>query len=55
MKKTLSIETQINHSGYTPPEGFRSYAEPMYRGSTVLFKDLEELRARSWLSREGYS
>ena len=55
MKKTLSIETQINHSSYTPPEGFRSYAEPMYRGSTVLFKNLEELRARSWLSREGYS
>lgn len=55
MKKTLSIETQINHNSYTPPEGFRSYAEPMYRGSTVLFKNLGELRARSWLSREGYS
>ncbi len=55
MEKKLSIETRINHSDYVPPAGFRSYAEPMYRGSTVLFKNLKELRERSWMSREGYS
>ncbi len=55
MKKTLSIETRINHNRYTPPEGFKSYAEPVYRGSTILFRNLTELRSRSGLNRDGYA
>lgn len=55
MKRKLSKETLINHNSYIPPAGFRSYAEPVYRGSTVLFKNLKELRSRSGLNRNGYA
>ncbi len=55
MKRKLSKETLINHCEYIPPSGFRSYAEPIYRGSTVLFRNLKELRSRFGLNREGYA
>ena len=55
MKRKLSKETLINHNSYIPPAGFRSYAEPVYRGSTVLFRNLKELRSRFGLNRDGYA
>ncbi len=53
--KKRAIETRINHSDYIPPKGFKSYCEPLYRGSTVLFDSLEDMRARSGLNRTGYA
>ncbi len=55
MAKKLSKQTLLNHSTYTPPAGFMSYSEPVYRASTVLFKNLEELRNRDWGDRSSYS
>ena len=43
MKKTRSKETLINHCEYVPPAGFKAYAEPVYRGSTAIFKSLDEI------------
>lgn len=55
MNKKRAKETLINHGDYVPPSGFKSYAEPVYRGSTVIFDSLEEMRARSGINRDGYA
>ena len=37
--KKKDWKTKLIHSDATVPEGFRSLATPVYRGSTVLFED----------------
>ena len=45
---------QIHHD-YVPPAGFAAVAPPLYRASTVLFKDVAALRASHWLDKNTYT
>ena len=47
--------TTLIHHPYRPPAGFEAPMPAVYKASTVIFKDLAALRARSWKSREGYT
>jgi cysteine-S-conjugate beta-lyase len=47
--------TDLIHHPYQAPEGFASPAVPVAKGSTVFFKNVADLRARSWLDRSGYT
>lgn len=43
----LSIETMLTHAGREPDDQFGFVNTPVYRGSTVLFKTLDDLEAQS--------
>ncbi|MDZ7811948.1 MAG: PLP-dependent transferase [Ideonella sp.] len=46
--------TQAQHP-YTAPEGFESPAVPVYKGSTVYFPTVADLRARQWVDKSAYT
>jgi len=48
-------QTDLIHHPYVPPAGFEAAVPPVHKASTVIFKDLAALRARSWKSRNGYT
>lgn len=47
--------TELIHHPYQPPAGFEAAPPGVYKASTVMFKDMAALRARSWKSRKGYT
>lgn len=49
------FETKVLHSTYQPPSGFDAFPTPVYRASTVLFKDVDALRSRSWFGKDSYT
>lgn len=51
---TVHWRTRLLHSNARVPEGFRSLATPVYRGSTVLFDRQSEV-ADQWHADKGYS
>ena len=49
------IATELIHHPYQPPAGFEAPQGPVYKASTVIFRDVAALRARDWRRREGYT
>jgi cysteine-S-conjugate beta-lyase len=47
--------TELIHHPYQAPAGFEAVPPGVYKASTVIFKDVAALRARSWKSRAGYT
>lgn len=47
--------TSLVHSTYKPPEGFSAFPNAIHHASTVLFKDVAAMRARSWLNKSTYT
>lgn len=52
---TDPLTTGLIHHPYEPPEGFAAVPPGVHKASTVMFRDVAALRARSWKSREGYT
>lgn len=48
------ITRQIHHP-YTPPAGFDAFPPAVHKASTVMFKDVAALRARTLKGKEGYT
>lgn len=53
--KQLGTNTSIVHPDYQAPEGFASFPMAIHHASTVLFKDVEAMRSRSWLNKSAYT
>ncbi len=51
----MKKNTALIHHPYTPPDGFASPAVPVYKGSTVFFDSVAEMRSRTWLDRSAYT
>jgi cysteine-S-conjugate beta-lyase len=49
------ITTGLIHHPYRPPAGFEAFPPAVHKASTVIFKDTQALRNRSWKSREAYT
>ncbi len=47
--------TELIHHPYQPPAGFDAVPPGVFKASTVIFKDVAALRARSWKSRDAYT
>lgn len=47
--------TDLIHHPYRAPDNFDAVPPGVFKASTVLFKDLAALRARSWKSKDGYT
>src|SRR6058998_1488896 len=47
--------TEVIHHPYSPPTGFSAPQPPVYKASTVIFKDVAAMRARDWKSKAGYT
>lgn len=56
MKKTVQgTNTNLVHPSYQAPVGFSGFPMAIHHASTVLFKDVEAMRARSWLNKSTYT
>ncbi len=47
--------TELIHHAYEAPSGFDSMVPGVHKASTVLFKDMAALRARTWKEKTGYT
>ncbi|GAC1406452.1 MAG: cystathionine beta-lyase [Burkholderiaceae bacterium] len=50
-----SLQTRLIHSSYTAPEGFAAFPAAIHRASTVLFRNVDAMRARSWQDKTAYT
>ena len=50
-----SLATLLVHSDYTAPAGFAAFPSAIHHASTVLFKNVEAMRARSWQDKSAYT
>jgi cystathionine beta-lyase/cystathionine gamma-synthase len=50
-----SLQTLLSHSDYTAPDGFGAFPTAIHHASTVTFKDVEAMRARSWQNKSSYT
>jgi cysteine-S-conjugate beta-lyase len=55
MAESLRPSTALIHHPYQPPEGFAAPQIAVHKASTVIFKDVASLRARSWKDKAGYT
>lgn len=55
MSKPAEDQTSLLHSDYEPPANFKAFPTPIHRASTVLFNNVDAMRKRSWLSKDGYT
>jgi len=53
--KQQGSSTTIVHPAYESPDGFSAFPTAIHHASTVLFKDVEAMRARSWLNKSTYT
>jgi cystathionine beta-lyase len=49
------VTTGLIHHPYRPPAGFEAVPPAVCKASTVIFRDTQALRQRSWKSREAYT
>jgi cysteine-S-conjugate beta-lyase len=49
------LTTQLIHHPYQPPAGFDSPQSAVHKASTVLFKNVAQMRARDWRFKDGYT
>jgi cysteine-S-conjugate beta-lyase len=56
MGSTQALQTSLVHSSYEPPEGFVAIQPPVHRASTVLFKNVADMRTKEqdWSERSSY-
>jgi cysteine-S-conjugate beta-lyase len=54
-RMSKSWQTRLMHSAAKAPQGYRSLATPVYRGSTTLFDSVEELTDEWDQERVGYT
>jgi cystathionine beta-lyase len=47
--------TGLIHSSYQAPDGFSAFPTAIHHASTVLFKDVAAMRARSWQDKSAYT
>ncbi|QNA88901.1 cystathionine beta-lyase [Massilia sp. Dwa41.01b] len=50
-----SLQTTLVHTDYTPPTGFDAYPPAIHHASTVLFKDMADLRSGQWKDKSAYT
>ncbi|MDE2428936.1 MAG: cystathionine beta-lyase, partial [Burkholderiales bacterium] len=50
-----SFNTELIHSEYVPPAGFSAFPVSIHHASTVLFKNVAAMRARSWQDKSAYT
>ncbi len=55
MKKTPPSSTALIAHGYQPPAGFAAVQPGVHKASTIVFKSVAALRARSWKDNTGYT
>ncbi len=51
----LGVHTRLVHSEYQAPQGFSAFSCGIHHASTVLFKDVAAMRARSWQEKNSYT
>ncbi len=49
------LPTQLIHHPYRAPDGYEAVPVGVYKGSTVFFGSVAELRARQWRDKSGYT
>ena len=47
--------TSLIHTDYEAPAGFVAFPDAIHHASTVVFKDLASMRARSWQNKDAYT
>lgn len=52
---TRDRQTGLLHGGYAPPDGFEAFPPAIHHASTVIFKNVAEMRARDWRDKNGYT
>ena len=55
MTRRLSRQTELLHGDYVPPSGFAAFPTAIHHASTVLFDNVEAMRARNWQEKTGYT
>lgn len=55
MPKTRHLLTRLIHAENPIPEGFAAVQPPVYRASTIFFKNTQAMRARDWQTDYDYS
>ncbi len=50
-----SVQTAIIHTDYVAPPGFSGCQPPIYHASTILFENVDQMRAQHWESKAGYT
>ena len=55
MKKSPPSSTSLIAHGYQPPAGFAAVQPGVHKASTIVFKSVAALRARSWKDKTGYT
>lgn len=55
MADRKSLQTRLIHSDYTAPAGFAAFPSAIHHASTVLFKNVEAMRARNWQDKSAYT
>jgi cystathionine beta-lyase len=55
MTNKRSQQTTLLHNEYTAPEGFDAFPLGVHYASTVVFPDLESMRARRWQEKNSYT
>jgi cystathionine beta-lyase len=50
-----SLQTELIHHDYLPPDGFEAFPVAIHHASTVLFKDVAAMRSRNWMEKTGYT
>ncbi len=55
MSTDKSLQTRLIHSDYRAPEGFAAFPSAIHHASTVLFRNVEAMRARSWEDKSAYT
>lgn len=55
MKNKKQLQTLLTTTDYRAPEGFAAFPTPIHHASTVLFRDVEALRARNWQDKNAYT
>ena len=52
---TRDRQTGLLHGGYAPPDGFEAFPPAVHHASTVIFKNVADMRARDWRSKDAYT
>jgi cystathionine beta-lyase len=50
-----SLQTLLTATEYRAPDGFAAFPMAIHHASTVLFKDVAALRARTWQDKSAYT
>ena len=55
MTDKKSLQTLLTATEYRAPDGFAAFPMAIHHASTVLFKDVAALRARTWQDKSAYT